>query len=336
MGGVNTDASELVHRLLHAQHGVAGFDQLLRCGLTERQIYALRESTRLRLIGPRTFVAWGAPHSFERDIVSGLLVLGSGAVISHRAAARMWRFDGFEDAVAEFTTTRMDRNSGAALAVHSTRRLGPGDTATIPCHDLPPSARTDRQLLAAGVMTSWPISTAARTIIDLCSVTDVDAVAAAVDSACRLGLVSPTYVARFARPLRVGRPWIAKLDAVLLDAGVHSWLEREFSQLLRRHGLPKPRTQVVHRTAQSQARVDFEFTEQRVIVEVSGRRGHSSDADRDRDAERRNQLQGEGFAVIEYSTHAVLQRGDKVAAEIAEWLRPGRRGHPHSATTESS
>jgi len=333
---VNVETTELVHRLLSAQHGVAGFDQLTRCGLTQRQIYALRESTRLRLTGPQTFAAWGAPQGFERDIVSGLLVLGDGAVVSHRAAARLWGFDGFEDATAEFTTTRMDRNSGVGLVVHSTRRLAAGDIASIFGHGLPPSAWTDRQLLAAGLITSWPISTAARTIIDLCSVTDVDGVAAAVDSACRLGLVSPSYLARFAQPLRSGRPWIAILDAVLLDAGVHSWLEREFSKLVRRHGLPKPRTQVVHRTADIHARVDFEFTEQRVIVEVSGRRGHSSDADRERDAQRRNQLQSEGFAVVEYSTHAVMHRGDKVAAEIAAWLRQSPRGHLNSPIAESA
>lgn len=333
---MKSDALKIAHRLLDAQHGVAGLDQLVRCGLTLRQVYALRESGRLLPSGPRTFAAWGAPHSFERHILNGLLVLGDAAVVSHRAAARLWKFDGFEQAAAEFTTTRMDRNSGATLVVHSTRRLGAGDMATIPAPDLPPSARTDEQLLTAGLITSWPISTAARTIIDLCSVTDVDGVGAAVDSACRLGLVSPAYVARFAHYLRDGRPWIAKLDAVLLDAGVHSWLEREFSKLLRRHGLPKPRTQVVHRTAASHARVDFEFTEQRVIVEVSGRRGHSSDTDRQRDAERRNQLQAEGFAVIEYSTHAVLQRGDLVAAEIAAWLHPSRRGHRDSAIAESA
>ena len=166
--------------------------------------------------------------------------------------------------------------------------------------------------------------------------TDVDGVAAAIDSACRLQLVSPTYVARFGQQLRVGRPWIAKLDAVLLDSGVHSWLEREFSKLIRRHGLPKPRTQVVHDTADSRARVDFEFTEQRLVVEVSGRRGHSSDADRERDAERRNRLQEEGFAVIEYTSHAVLQRGERIAAEIAAWLQTGPRGHVNSALTESA
>jgi very-short-patch-repair endonuclease len=44
------------------------------------------------------------------------------------------------------------------------------------------------------------------------------------------------------------------------------------------------------------------------VVEVSGRRGHASDAERARDAQRRNELQDIGRHVFEYTYHDVTKR----------------------------
>jgi very-short-patch-repair endonuclease len=52
--------------------------------------------------------------------------------------------------------------------------------------------------------------------------------------------------------------------------------------------------------------VDFEHTELDVVVEVSGRLGHTSDRDRQRDARRRNALQADGLLVLEFTTADVL------------------------------
>ena len=53
------------------------------------------------------------------------------------------------------------------------------------------------------------------------------------------------------------------------------------------------------------ARVDFLFG-QRLVVEVSGRLGHTSDRDRQRDARRRNDLQQRGIVVLEFTTADVI------------------------------
>ena len=72
-------------------------------------------------------------------------------------------------------------------------------------------------------------------------------------------------------------------------------LERQFLRLVNRSGLPMPKPQVVHaRDGQFVARVDFLFPDPGVVVEVSGGRGHSSAADRAKDARRRNELQDMG------------------------------------------
>ena len=59
---------------------------------------------------------------------------------------------------------------------------------------------------------------------------------------------------------------------------------------------------MIHRRgAETFARVDFLFEPFGVVVEVSGRLGHSSPAERARDAQRRNELQDAGRHVFEYT-----------------------------------
>ncbi len=95
---------------------------------------------------------------------------------------------------------------------------------------------------------------------------------------------------------------------MLLDSGGHTILERRFLTLMRTAGLPVPTPQVVHRRdGRTFARVDFLFADHGVVVEVSGRKGHASDAERARDAQRRNELQDIGRKVYEYTYQQVTR-----------------------------
>ncbi len=70
---------------------------------------------------------------------------------------------------------------------------------------------------------------------------------------------------------------------------------------------------MVHRRDdRTYARVDFYFEEAGVVVEVSGRKGHSSPSERARDAQRRNELQEAGRAVYEYTWEDVTKRSEMV------------------------
>jgi very-short-patch-repair endonuclease len=61
--------------------------------------------------------------------------------------------------------------------------------------------------------------------------------------------------------------------------------------------------------------------ERLLVVEVTGRLGHVSDAERTRDAQRRNELQDLGFTVIEYTSIQIWEQ----PAEVRQNLR--RRLH---------
>lgn len=98
-------------------------------------------------------------------------------------------------------------------------------------------------------------------------------------------------------------------------------LERRFLALTREAGLPRPTTQVIHRRdGQTFARVDFLFEPYGLVVEVSGRKGHSSPAERARDAQRRNELQDVGRKVFEYTWEDVTRRPAFVARSLAARL----------------
>lgn len=68
------------------------------------------------------------------------------------------------------------------------------------------------------------------------------------------------------------------------------------------------------------ARVDFFFEPFGVVIEVSGRLGHSSPAERARDAQRRNELQDVGRKVYEYTWEDVTQRASHVRSSLTARL----------------
>ena len=104
-----------------------------------------------------------------------------------------------------------------------------------------------------------------------------------------------------------GRTGCALVRELLLDSGGESHLERRFLSLLRGAGFPRPQCQVAFRSnGTTVARVDFLFRGTNVVVEVSGRLGHVSDRERQKDARRRNHLQQEGMVVLEFTTTDVI------------------------------
>jgi very-short-patch-repair endonuclease len=86
--------------------------------------------------------------------------------------------------------------------------------------------------------------------------------------------------------------------------------------------VPRPRTQRrIRSDGRHVARVDFIYDDLRMVIEVTGRLGHSSPADRGRDAQRRNELQDLGFAVFEYTWADVTRRPAYVTTTLEARMR---------------
>jgi very-short-patch-repair endonuclease len=299
--------------LASSQYGVVSVDQLDGLGISR--------ATRRRLVAdgflvpervPRVLATAGAPTSWERTLQGGLLTLGPTAAISHRASAALHDFDRARVGAVEFCMPRAGRGRDVGLVVHTTSRLDPIDV-----------------VLIGGMR----VTSASRTVIDLARLrVPTTELEAAIDSAVRLGLSSPVVLAERLAALRGRGRWgCRRLDELLVDSGGHSVLERAFLRLVREGGLPRPRCQAVHEVrGHTFARVDFLFEPFDLVVEVNGRRGHASDADRAKDAQRRNELQALGRTVFEFTYLQVTRRGWHVLDQLRRHLvtRGWRPDHP--------
>ena len=113
--------------------------------------------------------------------------------------------------------------------------------------------------------------------------------------------------------------------------------ERRFLTLLRDARLPRPRTQAVQRrNGRHVARVDFLFEAFAVVVEVTGRLGHSAPMERGNDAQRRNELVDLGFRVYEYTWAQVTERRPWVQATMRKRLVAAGWTPPSPASSEAT
>jgi hypothetical protein len=170
------------------------------------------------------------------------------------------------------------------------------------------------------------VTSASRTVVDLAiGRNPAGQIEKVIDDAMSRRLTSlPTLRKRLAVLCGKGATGSALLRAILLDTGGESYLERRFLEMVRGAGLPRPTCQVVHRADGKRiARVDFQFPGTNVIVEVSGRLGHVSDRDRQRDAHRRNALQVSGHIVLEFTTADVLDEQPYVLTTLGDQLASG-------------
>jgi hypothetical protein len=287
--------------LASRQHGAVADRQLRDVGISARaQRRAFGQGLFARA-APGVVVVCGSSDTWHRRLQVGLLVLGSRAFVRHEAAAALLGLDGSSPGAAVFTVPRERRRRRVpGVEVHTTDSLGAHDVLTIQ---------------------GFSCASATRTVVDLAASGASPArVGAAIDSAIRLRLSAVPVLTERLGAVRCRRG-VRLLDQLLLDSGGESRLERRFLGLVRAAGLPRPVTQ--HRVRSGRrhvARVDFLYPEARVVIEVSGRLGHSNPSDRVRDAQRRNELQDLGYLVYEYTWGDLSCRPDYVIATLQRRL----------------
>jgi hypothetical protein len=299
---VGAPSTEALTELAAAQHGAFALDQLREVDVGRRWVENLVRRGVVVRRAPSVFAMAGAPDTWEQRLQVGLLALGAESWVSHEAAARLHGLDRSPDGAVELTVLRDRRGRAGPYIVHTTEMLPPIDRVTV---------------------RGFRAVSATRTVLDLARARVPRArLEAAIDSAVRLGLTSPVALRdRLADRRGPGRWGVRLLDDLLVDSGGHSMLERRFLELCRRAGLPRPSTQVIHRRGDvTFARVDFLFEPFGVVVEVSGRLGHSTPRERAGDAQRRNELQDAGQQVYEYTWEDVTEHPSQVTHTLTARL----------------
>jgi len=302
MAGMDPARVTAVTELAATQHGAVSVAQLRDKGVSARVQRAAVAAGWLTEVEPTVLVLSGSADTWHRRLQAGLLALGGRGWVSHEAAARLHGLDrAVEDAV-EFSTPRTLRGARLSSIVHTTGSVGPVDVL---------------------VVDGFRCASATRTIIDLAHARiPTERLEAAIDSAVRAGLTAPIVLEQRLAELRGRGRWGAgELDRLLIDSGGESMLERRFLQLVREAGLPAPVTQAVQRRdGRHIGRVDFLFRAEGIVVEVTGRLGHSTPVERGRDAQRRNELLDIGLTVYEYTWAHVTKRRAWVVSTLRERL----------------
>jgi very-short-patch-repair endonuclease len=250
-------------RLARSSHGVVTRTQLLAAGLTRAEIKRrvrsgalLREYRGVHRVGHR------AP-SVEARYLAAVCACGEGAVLSGRAAGHLLGILPGPPPPPEVTTP--------------TERRVPG----VRTHRSRSSLSLDAQF--------WrrvPVTSPARTLVDLAATLDIEALARAAHEA---GIRHDTAPREIEAVLARGTRWkgARNLRSVLYGEQrvTLSALERRFLERLTQAGLPLPRT---NRQA-SRRYVDCRWRDHRLTVELDGYRYHSSrhawESDRRRERE---------------------------------------------------
>ena len=278
--------------LAASQHGALSVRQARDAGLTARAQRAAIAAGWLSLVVDGVLVVAGSEDTWYRRLQIGLLLLRGEGWVSHESAATLYGFDRCLSNPLHFTVRRgvHFRNLPEWLVLHTTMFVTRSDIVELK---------------------GFRCTSATRTILDLATLGIARVrLAATIDTAVREHRSAPTVIATRLETLRgSGRAGVRTIDRLLPDSGGETMLERRFLRLLRRARLPRPTTQRVIRDGRKHiARVDFIYEDQRLVVEVTGRKGHASDDERARDAQRRNELQDLGYRVTEYTSGDVRDR----------------------------
>lgn len=238
----------------------------------------------------------------EGHVLAAVLAVGDDAVLSHRSAARQWGLRPWSGTFVEISVpSRRGIRLKRDLHIHNATDL----------HDW--EITEDDGL---------PVTTPARTLLDLAAVVPPHQLRRAVERAEQLEIYDHTAVLRVlaAHPRRPGSPALKALLADLQTHGTTSMtrsdLESLFLQLCLDHDLRRPQ---VNRYDNGRE-LDFRWPEHRLAVETNGFWVHRTRDAFERDHERRLELEAAGWRVISLTWRQVVDQPEVIAAHVRRIL----------------
>jgi hypothetical protein len=217
--------------------------------------------------------------------MAAVLAAGPDAVLSHRSAAALW---GIRPSARPRIEVTAPRRSRPGVQVHQAR-LAPDEIT---------------------VRDGIPVTTPARTLVDLAAVLRPDEIKKAVNQAEILRLPYPD-LSRY-----TGRRGMKHLQTRPEPVMTRSKLERDFIAFVEAHGLPTPLVNAGLGTKEP----DFRWPKHKLIVEVDGFGTHGTRQAFEDDRARDRRLAAAGWQVVRVTYRQLHEEPRTVARDLAALL----------------
>lgn len=249
---------------------------------------------------PGVYRIAGVPETGRQAAMAAVLWAGDNAVVSHLSAAVLWRLDGVVTSRVEVTVPYERARRHAHVRVHRSRAL---------------------HALDCDVVDHVPVTSVARTIVDIAGVLDSEALERAVEDAFHRGLCKPAFLRWRLNELGgTGRVGVPRLRTVLEERGrdgaLESALEVKVWRLIGVSDLPRPVRQYRTRADGRWYRLDFAWPDARVALECDGFDAHGRRVAFERDRARSAALAAAGWRVIPVTWNEAIHASSGVVDRL--------------------
>ena len=291
----------VVGRVAARQHGVVSIRQLRRFGLDANAVARRVAAGHLYRLHEGVYAVGRPALPWRGTYLAAVLACGPGAVLSHWSAGRIL---GLTERSRLTVTIPHTRAGPRGIHVQRSRMLASPDVT-----------ECDR----------IPVTSLARTLLDLAAVASRLELARLVDRAERLRVFDLTAVEEVLSRAR-GRRGARALRKAVADwrpRDTRSELEDGFADLVDSARLAPPLLNVLVDGERGRHEVDALWPAQRVVVELDGFAYHRTRLDRERDAERDADLELAGYRVLRLTRGDVTQRRDRTTRRLEQLILAG-------------
>jgi very-short-patch-repair endonuclease len=281
-------------KLAVRQHGVVSVGQLRRIGLDANAVARRVAAGHLYRLHEGVYAVGRPALSWRGKYLAAVLACGPGAVLSHWSAGRVL---GLTERSRLTVTIPQARAGPMGIEVHRSRMLTPLDVTQLD-----------------GI----PVTSVARTMLDLAAVASRRELARLVDRAERLRVFDLTAVEEVLSRARGRRGARALRTAVAgwRPRDTRSELEDHLADLVEASRLEPPLYNVLVDGERERHEVDALWPAQRIVVELDGFAYHRTRRDRERDAEKTADLELAGYRVVRLTWDDVTVRRDRTTRRL--------------------
>jgi putative AbiEi antitoxin of type IV toxin-antitoxin system/uncharacterized protein DUF559 len=285
-----------VARLAAKQWGVVSTGDLRACGLVKTAVSVRVRSGHLHPLYRGAYAVGHDNPQLEGLFLAAVKACGPDAVLSHFAGAAHLGIVRWDGRSPEVTVVGTSARRHAGIRVHRTALLDEADATT---HQ--------------GI----PITSPARTLVDLASVLDQGRLRRAVRQAQSLRLVELRQLVEVLA--RLGpRRGVTKLAKIIASgpAPTRSELEDVVLDLMLAGGLTHPAVNVPLFIGGREIIPDFRWPHEQLIVEADGAAWHDNKLSKEDDAERQALLESHGERIVRVTWGQAISHPRQTLARI--------------------